>query len=80
MKKISLLCLLLFVSSIVLAQEVSTETDTLQVTQQKNDFFHRIGRVFTKYFRDFNATDTTYIEPQHYNYAVMAQNTNTYET
>lgn len=80
MKKISLLCLLLFVSSIVLAQEVSTEEDTLHVSQQKNDVFHRIGRVFTKYFRDFNATDTTYIEPQHYNYALMAQNTNTYET
>lgn len=47
---------------------------------QKRDIFHRIGAFFTRYFRDFNATDTSYIEPQHYNYAFMLQNTNTYET
>ena len=46
---------------------------------RKRDIFHRIGDFFTRYFRDFNETDTTYIEPQHYNYAFMMQNTNTYE-
>lgn len=41
---------------------------------------HRFGSFFTKYFKDFNETDTSFIEPQHYNYAFMMQNTNTYET
>lgn len=47
--------------------------------RKKNDVFHRIGDFFTRYFRDFNETDTSFIEPQHYNYAFMMQNTNTYE-
>ena len=47
---------------------------------RKKDIFHRIGDFFTRYFRDFNETDTTYIEPQHFNYAFMLQNTNSYET
>ena len=29
--------------------------------------------------RKLNKVDTTYIEPQRYNYAFMIQNTNTYE-
>ncbi len=47
--------------------------------REKKDFFHSVGRVFTKVFKGFNDIDTTYIEPQHYNYTVMLQNTNTYE-
>lgn len=46
---------------------------------KKNTIFRRVGRVFTKIFRGFNDVDTNYIEPQHYNYTVMLQNTNTYE-
>lgn len=46
---------------------------------EKEDLPHRIGNFFTKYFRDFNETDTSYIEAQHYNFALMMQNTNTYE-
>lgn len=49
------------------------------VMPQKRDIFHKVGNFFTRYFRDFNATDTSYIEPQHFNYAFMLQNTNTYE-
>ena len=29
--------------------------------------------------REFNRIDTAYIEPQHYNYTIMLQNTTTYE-
>lgn len=47
---------------------------------KKNDFFHSIGKMFTKVFRGFNNIDTDYIEPQHYNYTVMLQNTYTYES
>lgn len=35
--------------------------------------------LFTRILRSFNDVDTNYIEPQHYNYTVMLQNTNTYE-
>lgn len=42
-------------------------------------FFHQVGDVFTRFFREFNSTDSAYIEDQHYNYTVMLQNTNTYE-
>ena len=58
---------------------VDGKGDSLSVKKAKTDFFHRIGSFFTKYFRDFNETDTTYIESQHYNFAFMMQNTNTYE-
>lgn len=46
---------------------------------KRNTVFRRIGRTFTKLFKDFNEIDTNFIEPQHYNYTVMLQNTNTYE-
>lgn len=48
-------------------------------TNKKNDLFHSVGRMFTKVFRGFNDINTDYIEPQHYNYTVMLQNTYTYE-
>lgn len=46
---------------------------------RKKDVFHRIGRLFTRFFKEFNSIDTAYIEPQHYNYTAMLQNTNTVE-
>lgn len=52
--------------------------DTVKV-EKKNTIFRRIGKVFTKIFKNFNDIDTNYIEPQHYNYTLMLQNTNTYE-
>lgn len=53
--------------------------DSLTRVRHKKTFFHRVGNVFTKFFKEFNHTDSVYIEPQHYNYTVMMQNTNTYE-
>ena len=57
-----------------------SEPSTMEVMANKEDIPHKVGNFFTRYFKDFNEIDTTYIEPQHYNYAVMLQNTNTYET
>ena len=57
-----------------------SEPSTMEVMASKEDIPHKVGNFFTRYFKDFNEIDTTYIEPQHYNYAVMLQNTNTYET
>lgn len=54
-------------------------TDSVVRERHKKTFFHRVGKGFTKFFREFDNIDTTYIEPQHYNYTVMLQNTNTYE-
>ena len=53
--------------------------DSLVRARHKKTFFHRVGKVFTGFFREFNITDSAYIEDQHYNYTVMLQNTNTYE-
>ena len=53
--------------------------DSLVRERHKKTFFHRVGDVFTGFFREFNTIDSSYIEPQHYNYTVMLQNTNTYE-
>lgn len=41
----------------------------------KNSFLDRLYDIA----KDFSRIDTNYIEPQHYNYAFMLQNTNTYE-
>lgn len=48
--------------------------------RKKKGIFHIINNAFTKIFDAFNNIDTSYIEPQHYNYTVMLQNTNTYES
>ena len=71
--------LLLFLPALAMhAESLSLQADTC-VRVKKNTIFRRIGRVFTGVFRDFNKIDTNYIEPQHYNYTVMLQNTTTYE-
>ena len=57
----------------------SYANDSLMRSRHKKTFFHRVGDVFTRFFREFDNIDTAYIEPQHYNYTVMLQNTNTYE-
>lgn len=64
--------------ALVLSCPAFGQDDTVR-TAKKNTVFRRVGRLFTKFFKEFNNIDTAYIEPQHYNYAVMLQNTNTYE-
>lgn len=46
---------------------------------RKHGFLHSIGRGFSTFFRNFSEVDTDYVEPQHYNFTLMMQNTNTYE-
>lgn len=72
---------------LLLSISAYAQTDSIIVNKQKeqavkvkrNTVFRRIGRAFTKVFKGFNSIDTAYIEPQHYNYTLMLQNTNTYE-
>ena len=42
----------------------------------KESLFDKVYEVI----KDFSRVDKHYIEPQHYNYTVMLQNTNTYES
>lgn len=58
---------------------VAADTARLPAKAKKNTVFRRIGSAFTKVFKGFNEIDRRYIEPQHYNYTLMIQNTNTYE-
>lgn len=71
------------------AQEVSLP-DSAVVEQQpdslvqpaqprKRGFWRSIGRGLYGIVKAFNAMDTNYIEPQHYNYTIMLQQTTTYE-
>ena len=53
--------------------------DSLTRARHEKTFFHRLGKTFTNFFREFSNINEQYIEPQHYNYTVMLQNTNTYE-
>lgn len=46
---------------------------------EKSGFFKRLGNSLYNVVKSFNDIDTAYIEPQHYNYTVMLQNTTTYD-
>ncbi len=76
-----MLCVSLFLLSCVSvgADGNAEPLDSLSQMRHKKSFFHQVGNVFTQFFREFNNTDSTYIEPQRYNYTLMLQNTNTYE-
>ena len=45
----------------------------------QNHTTRRVVGFFSDNLKDFNAADTMYIEPQHYEFCAMMQNTNTYE-
>ena len=49
--------------------------DSLIRARHERTFFHRLGKTFTTFFREFSNIDERYIEPQHFNYTVMLQNT-----
>lgn len=54
----------------------STMNNTSESQPAKKTFWMKVKKIV----RDFSTIDTTYIEPQHYNYAFMMQNTNTFES
>lgn len=49
------------------------------IKHQKTPFFKSLVNKAYKFVKAFNDTDDDYIEPQHYNFAAMIQNTNTFE-
>ena len=54
-----------------------TAQDT--IIQKRTPFFKRVGHLIGGFVNDFSCIDSDYVEPQHYNFTVMMQNTNTYE-
>lgn len=63
----------------VVDNTLATDSITTPAPQKKTPFFKNVGNAFVRLFEWFSDVDTTYIEPQKYNYAAMVQNTNTYE-
>lgn len=47
--------------------------------RKRRTIARRLGGAFVRLFESFSDVDTTYIEPQGYDFAAMVQNTNTYE-
>ncbi|MBM6991892.1 MAG: DUF4421 domain-containing protein [Prevotella sp.] len=56
-------------------------TDSIGMAQEKPHHKKRYPVLNTLYcfFKEFSRVDTDYVEPQHYNFTFMLQNTNTYE-
>ena len=85
---LGLLCLLfLYFTQVSFANEikekdiVESNLDTVRWMRRDttSQWYQRQLRKARKVVHRFNEIDTTYIEPQRYNFTVMLQNTNTYE-
>ena len=46
---------------------------------ERKGFFKKLTQGAVRFVESFSEVDTNYVEPQHYYYTVMLQNTNTYE-
>jgi hypothetical protein len=55
---------------------IFAESDSIKVHKP---FINKLFKNFNILFHNITDIDTNYIEPQHYNYTVMLQNTNTFE-
>lgn len=54
--------------------------DTVAASRRLRQKMRRTGNIFVRFFRNFDEYDTSYIEPNYYNYAAMLQNTNFFQT
>ncbi len=70
-----LLFILFFVATATSVSASAEMSDSIAVPE-KRPFFKRLVEVV----KEFSRIDTNYIEPQHYNFTAMLQNTNTYES
>ena len=61
----------------MLPMAVSAQSDT--ATAKKPSFFKKVGVAVNNFIEEFNDYDTTYIEPNHYNYCAMLQGTQSME-
>lgn len=83
-----LMVMLQFFGSAAMAQTDTTAVgltahnpleDSVAAKPRRKGFFKRIGHGLYEFVKEFSRIDTAYIEPQHYNFTLMLQNTNTYE-
>lgn len=58
---------------------LSEKNAQLTLPEKKPSFMKRVGKTLGALVAEFNNIDTNYIEPQHYNFTVMAQSTLTLE-
>lgn len=71
MKSVFILLTIIFLST-----ECCASNDSIP---KKRTFLGKVVDGLYEFVKDFSRVDTNYIEPQHYNYTLMLQNTNTYE-
>ncbi|MDD5862976.1 MAG: DUF4421 domain-containing protein [Prevotella sp.] len=74
LKRISAWLLLVMIPSVLFGAE---EGDSVP---RRRNIFRAIVLAAIRFMEEFDHIDTTYIEPQAYNFATMLQNTNTYES
>lgn len=79
MGKIRLFCLVMALLCTYMVQ--AQKTDSLSENKPRTGRELRLPVLNTLYefVKEFSRVDTNYIEPQHYNFTFMLQNTNTYE-
>ena len=71
---------MVFVASLLcFCPKAAAQTEECDSVPKRRGLFKRVGHSLYEFVKEFSRVDTTYIEPQHYNYTVMLQNTNTYE-
>lgn len=70
-------CLLCF--TLLFLNGMALEMDGDSLSESRKPFIKRVGRTLGALVAEFNNIDTNYIEPQHYNFTVMAQSTLTLE-
>ena len=71
---------MVFVASLLcFCPKAAAQTEECDSVPKRRGLFKRVGHSLYEFVKEFSRVDTAYIEPQHYNYTVMLQNTNTYE-
>ena len=58
---------------------LAVDTLAVDTLKPRQPFFKRVGRTLKRIIDEFNNIDTNYIEPQHFKFTVMLQNTNTFD-
>ncbi|MGN0068181.1 MAG: DUF4421 domain-containing protein [Prevotella sp.] len=64
---------------LILCSTIAGFAQTDSIVERKLPFTKRVVKALYGFVKEFSQVDTNYVEPQHYNYTLMLQNTNTYE-
>lgn len=61
------------------AESVAPDSGVVETVKSKPSFLKRLNNTFDKLLRSFSKKDTTYIEPQHYHFSAMLQQTEVFQ-